>query len=1612
MRKLLFLLTISCFGFSQIVICQQITVDNTISAQQLIQNNLVQGCVEVTNITSSVNGLVNNLNSFGYFEQNDSSFPFQNGIIISTGDAFSAGNAENVNTLNEGEDSWGTDMDLETALGLSNTLNATSIEFEFTSISNLIQFNYILASEEYYGNFPCEYSDGFAFLIKPSGSPDPYTNIAVIPGTSIPVNTSTIHPEVVGFCDAENEPFFEGYNIGDTNFNGRTKVLSATATIIPNTPYQIKLIIADQTDENYDSAVFIEGNSFNATVDLGEDITTCAENVILNGDIQNPDATYAWYVNGTQIQDENNTTLTTSENGNYTVEVTIPLNDSTCIIEDSVLVTLSSEQTAEPISDYQLCDDTSGDETEFFDLSTKNNEVLSSVPSSNYNISYHYSANDADDNLNSITAPIQNSTNPQQIFVRIEDADNGCLAYTSFNLVVNALPEIVNPTPLDICDDEIDDGITVINLTNKNDEITSNQPNLNVSYHYTESDAIIGQNPIPSPYINSSSTETIYVHVENTQTGCSSTTSLTINVLENPRLPVDFIQMDACDGDHDGFASFNLSDAIAEITQGLTGMNTSIHLTYNDALSGNNPISDISSFENNVPDEQTLYVSVVNDATGCVSVASIELHTNLLLTGTQLNDFRACDDDSNDGSEPFNLVNIETDIINGLPDVNISFYLSQEDLDNDANAIDESVPFNNTTNPQQIYLKIENQTCVEQSQILLFVNPALLIQPIDPVEMCDTDDDGYTTINLSIFDEDVSNGNLDVTTVNYYSTLADAENDENSLPNFYTNQTNPQTIYTRITSTDTGCFDTTQFEITIIPAPTTTQPSGFTICDDNQDGMFFIDLDSKIPEIVSSTDDLVISFHTSLNNANNNIDAITDSSNYNASTQTIFVRVESSITSCFSVTTIPVRINTLPVFSEISNYQICESDEDQTAEFTFISKDSEILNGQSGKQVLYFETEQDANDRTNIINKNNIYQNTQSPQTIYVRVENVTDHDCYATSSFTIVVDPIPTYNAPLDWFVCDDVSNDGVEVFDLNDKINEISNGITQNLDITFYTSFNEADNSVNPIDLQFTNIDNPQQIFARIENGLSCYSIAEFGLNVIQAPDTNESVPLQVCDIDHDGIATFDLTISEFDILNVRQNEIEVTYFENEDDLETQSNQILDPENYNNTSNPQTIYIRVTNTLSHCFVSIPLELIVNLPPEINQVEDIAICEEESGIFDLSIANDLIVDDASNTTITYYNSLSDAQDNIDAISTMYAYTLNTNTIYVRVENSTTGCFITSSFNVVVNPNPIANIPNNLEVCDDDDDEIVDFNLSNNTSQILGNQNATNFTVIYFETLEDSESGENALNATDYLAYNEQVIYARVENNTTGCYSTTQFQTIVHPLPIIDIPERVTICLDDLPLSINANTNNIGDTYLWSTSETTPEIETTIIGDYWVTVITPFGCQSTKEFSVIESEQAMIDSIETIDFSDPNNITITVSGIGDYLYILDDGDPQESNLFEYVSLGYHTITIIDINGCNDVTKEVIVIDAPKFFTPNNDGYFDTWHISGVETLPGTIVYIFDRYGKLLKTLTHTSMGWDGTYNGNLMEVNDYWYLTKVVKNGKAFEVKGHFTLKR
>ncbi|AXG73531.1 hypothetical protein DVK85_04505 [Flavobacterium arcticum] len=125
-------------------------------------------------------------------------------------------------------------------------------------------------------------------------------------------------------------------------------------------------------------------------------------------------------------------------------------------------------------------------------------------------------------------------------------------------------------------------------------------------------------------------------------------------------------------------------------------------------------------------------------------------------------------------------------------------------------------------------------------------------------------------------------------------------------------------------------------------------------------------------------------------------------------------------------------------------------------------------------------------------------------------------------------------------------------------------------------------------------------------------------------------------------------------------------------------------------------------------------------------------------------------------------------------------------------------------------------------------------------------------------------------------------------------------------------------------------------------------------------------------------------------------ITVFVEGYGDYEYQLENGPWQDSNIFTGViprSTAY-TVHVRDKDACSDFVVDipnVNVIDYPRFFTPNGDGYNDYWNIYGLSSQGGAEIYIFDRYGKLIKQISSQSQGWDGTYNGNPMPADDYWF---------------------
>jgi gliding motility-associated-like protein len=174
------------------------------------------------------------------------------------------------------------------------------------------------------------------------------------------------------------------------------------------------------------------------------------------------------------------------------------------------------------------------------------------------------------------------------------------------------------------------------------------------------------------------------------------------------------------------------------------------------------------------------------------------------------------------------------------------------------------------------------------------------------------------------------------------------------------------------------------------------------------------------------------------------------------------------------------------------------------------------------------------------------------------------------------------------------------------------------------------------------------------------------------------------------------------------------------------------------------------------------------------------------------------------------------------------------------------------------------------------------------------------------------------------------------------------------------------------------------------------------------------GCASEPTpATVISSEPAIVSYAVSENFDDNQVITITAVGVGgDYEYQLDFGPFQDSPTFENVSSGVHTITVRDKNGCGNSTTQALVVNYPKFFTPNGDGYNDTWNISALENQAKSVIYIYDRYGKLLTQLKPSSSGWDGTLRGQTLPSDDYWFTITYEEDQVEKEFKSHFTMKR
>ena len=898
------------------------------------------------------------------------------------------------------------------------------------------------------------------------------------------------------------------------------------------------------------------------------------------------------------------------------------------------------------------------------------------------------------------------------------------------------------------------------------------------------------------------------------------------------------------------------------------------------------------------PTETTTYFYEVT-TNGVTCRVETTVIVNPLPVMLPANDMELCDNDL-DG-DPFNgLVNDfdlqaqELSILNGDSSLEVLFFINETNT----NAIDKSVLFGNSSNPQQLYYRLKNKTTgCESNQTDSFM---LRVQPVPPnIEIephyeCDdqasgSDIDNITTFDLQLNDSRIQTllgGTASQYSISYHTTLSDAEDPSTVGITTYTMtaaDNRKKTIYVRLTDnlTSLSCFTTTnRLDLVLTPLPVIDQPvTTFEQCDEtdgNSDGIVLTNLRSFENLISTNFSNEEFSYYTSATRSPGS--KISDpTSYYNAD------------------------VNGNPIPNDIVYVQINSIlPNDVFAPNGSCARDAEIRINVAVSQIKpSFMLDFDACELPPSTTQDG---RTLFPPTIFDTLTTalLNEHPLFRMTG--VVIQYYPTLE-------------------DAALKRNEID----QN---TEYENPNPVPNGANWVD----------EIWANVEvvglNTITCIGLKKVAnLHIERLPTAHAVAPFRACDDDDDGLFVFDTTRA-YQELTKGQTNIQVSYFD------TNYNLLFTgafPNSYQ--SGSQKIIARVENDPS-----------INTPS----------CYEETEI-------EFIVDDTPN----FY------------------------------------------------PIPIQ------ELCDDADgviDGMATFDTEFIEKDILNGQ--TDVAVYYFD-----DQG-NALPSPLPSLFSTSSTSIRVElvsTINTSCVGVGSVDFNVLENPSFDLAQQGVLCLDETVLELEVKNPSENYSYVWEHIDennartsvgTSSQITIDVGGTYTVTATTigDIGCSTTKSIEVITSEFAKFDTNDIIisGFSSQENtveIIIDNLGVGDYEYALDDSSFQDNPYFDLVRPGMRTVKVRDKNGCGVSSAQVGVVGYYKYFSPNNDGINDTWQILGLKTTfnSNSLVYIYDRYGRFLYQLSNADDFWDGTYQGQPLPADDYWFRLEL-EDGRIYS--GHFSLMR
>uniref|UniRef100_UPI0025EA0863 T9SS type B sorting domain-containing protein n=1 Tax=Flavobacterium sp. TaxID=239 RepID=UPI0025EA0863 len=784
--------------------------------------------------------------------------------------------------------------------------------------------------------------------------------------------------------------------------------------------------------------------------------------------------------------------------------------------------------------DYHVCD-TNNDGLASFDLTTVAPQVFGSINQSTHSIGYYTSLANAQSETNPIsnlTSFINQTINTQTIWIRITNSATGCYDIVTLQLFVDPLPLATQPNypPYTLCDNYAPLFYEEFDLGSKITEILIGQTGMNVSFHFNQADALADINPLPLLYTNiAPNVQTLWIRVENANTGCFVLSTIDIRVEPLPSPIPQNEPYTICDGNQDGFGTFDLNTLTSDILQG-ANYTITFHETIEDAQLGNNPLA--SPYNNITPFVQFIYASAIDNVNGCRSIIPIELNVDPQpITPFTVPNLIQCDEDNNPQnlSMVFDLTQNDSAVLaiqtSAPSNYTVTYYISQTDAIAGIAPIIQSTHYVGA-NHDMIWVRVENNSshCFSIGSFELLINPPLVLTTPTPLSICDDDavpNNQYTEFDLTVKNNEITQGQSNLTVTYYPSYPITSLSVAIQNPTTYTNALPAvQTLGVMVTSAQ-GCRSYISLDIRVLPIPTP-RTNGIrplpAQCDVNNTGdmleIFNLTLNASI--IINGDPTLVLHYYPTQANALAGTNEILNPSAALVGNN-VWIRVENNRIDylgnhCFVLVEQPLTVNPLPTIIQPLTIQNCDDDADGQASFDLTSTNVSLLGSTqlpTDFTITYYTTAANAQAAANAIPNPTNFINTINPQIIFVRVVNNAT-GCFNTGQFTLVVNPKPMATAPAAFETCDtDGTNDGYFTLDLSTYSNGII-GAQTGVTTTFYNTQTDAVNGTNAI----TNLANYQAythtIWVRVENVITgCYQLVPFNITVEPLPEPIISSP-----------------------------------------------------------------------------------------------------------------------------------------------------------------------------------------------------------------------------------------------------------------------------------------------------------------------------------------------------------------------------------------------------------------------------------------------------------------------------------------------------------------------